>query len=69
MSAIAENGSGPQEVLQVLFALYPKFGALDFTGPLEVLNYAQHSIGDPCEYSIIINHTIHSAGDRQIVLT
>ena len=46
MSAIAENGDGKPEVIQVLFALYPKFGALDFTGPLEVLNYARHNISD-----------------------
>lgn len=48
MSAIAENGgASPQEVVQVLFALFPKFGALDFTGPLEVLEHAQHNISDP----------------------
>ena len=46
MSAIAENPEGPHEVIQVLFALFPNFGALDFTGPLEVLNYATHTVGD-----------------------
>ncbi|KKY27205.1 putative family protein [Phaeomoniella chlamydospora] len=47
MSAIAENGDGPQQVIQVLFALFPDFGTLDFTGPLEVFNYAQHDPKNP----------------------
>jgi len=30
------------EVVNVLFALWEGFNALDFTGPLEVLSQAQH---------------------------
>ena len=46
MSAIAENPEGPNEVIQVLFALHPKFDALHFCNPFEVLSYAQHNIHD-----------------------
>ena len=47
MSAIAETPDGPVEVIQVLFALHPGFGAQEVVGPLEVLSQALHRKGDP----------------------
>ncbi len=47
MSAIVESGEGPIEVIQVLFALHPSFGAQELCGPLEVLSNAYHKIKDP----------------------
>lgn len=47
MSAIEESTDGPIEVIQVLFALHPSFGAQELCGPLEVLNNALHKINDP----------------------
>ena len=53
MSAIAEETTeGTSEVIQVLIALHPKFNALHFTGPLEVLSTALHNIGDPGKQSL-----------------
>ena len=52
MSAIQEEGGvdGPIEVIQVLFALHPSFGAQELCGPLEVLANSRHKINDPSEY-------------------
>jgi hypothetical protein len=47
MSAVEETADGPIEVIQVLFALYPSFGAQDLCGPFEVLNNAFHKLNDP----------------------
>jgi len=47
MSAVAESAEGPTEVIQVLFALHPNFGAQELCGPLEVLSNALHKIKDP----------------------
>lgn len=47
MSAVADSGEGPIEVIQVLFALHPNFGAQELCGPLEVLSNAHHKIKDP----------------------
>lgn len=47
MSAIEENADGPIEVIQVLFALHPSFGAQELCGPIEVLTNALHKINDP----------------------
>ncbi len=47
MSAIAENPDEPVEVIQVLFALHPKFGAQELCGPLEVLTRALQKNNDP----------------------
>lgn len=41
MSAL-QNGGENHEPINVLLALYDNLDALDFTGPLEVLTYAQH---------------------------
>lgn len=49
MSAIAEGSEGPNEVIQVLFALHPSYGAQELCGPLEVLSNARHKIKDPCK--------------------
>jgi hypothetical protein len=48
MSAIHETGeeAGDSEPIQVLFTMHNNMNALDFTGPLEILNYAQHVIND-----------------------
>jgi hypothetical protein len=35
------------EVIKVLFALHAGMDAMDFIGPLEVLNLAQHDANDP----------------------
>lgn len=51
MSAVQEESvDGPVEVLQVLFALHPSFGAQELCGPLEVLANARHKINDPGEF-------------------
>ncbi|MCJ1269312.1 hypothetical protein MMC22_009203 [Lobaria immixta] len=47
MSAIEESADGPIEVIQVLFALHPSFGAQELCGPIEVLTNALHKINDP----------------------
>ncbi len=48
MSAIQEESvEGPIEVIQVLFALHPSFGAQELCGPLEVLANSRHKINDP----------------------
>ena len=47
MSAIEESNDGPIEVIKVLFALHPSFGAQELCGPLEVLTNARHKINDP----------------------
>ncbi|KAL9023955.1 MAG: hypothetical protein Q9180_008046 [Flavoplaca navasiana] len=47
MSAITDTTDGPIEVIQVLFALHPGFGAQELCGPLEVLSKALHKINDP----------------------
>lgn len=40
MSAIADGPEEPTPVIQVLFALYPQCGAVEVTGPYEVLSQA-----------------------------
>lgn len=48
MSAIeAETADGPIEIINVLFALHPNFGAQELVGPLEVLTKALHKTNDP----------------------
>lgn len=48
MSAIeAETADGPIEIINVLFALHPNFGAQELVGPLEVLTKALHKNNDP----------------------
>ena len=52
MSAIAEtptseNFDDSTDVIQVLFALHPSFGAQELCGPLEVLSNARHKSNDP----------------------
>ena len=47
MSALAETSDGPIEVIQVLIALHPSFGAQELCGPLEVLSNAFHKLKDP----------------------
>lgn len=47
MSAVEENTDGPIEVIQVLFALHPSFGAQELCGPIEVLTNALHKLNDP----------------------
>ena len=49
MSAIS-NGGEDHEPINVLFALYDNFDALDFTGPLEVFGHAQHDKSNPGDY-------------------
>ena len=49
MSAVTDTTDGPIEVIQVLFALHPGFGAQELCGPLEVLSKALHKINDPSE--------------------
>lgn len=55
MSAIAidDAEAGPIEVIQVLFALHPGFGAQELVGPVEVLSNALHKIKDPSKTLII----------------
>lgn len=51
MSAIQEESvDGPNQVIQVLFALHPSFGAQELCGPLEVLSNALHKIKDPSKF-------------------
>ena len=50
MSAITDTTDGPIEVIQVLFALHPGFGAQELCGPLEVLSKALHKLNDPSEF-------------------
>lgn len=38
-------------VIKVLFAMHPGMDALDFIGPLEVLNQAMQNASDACESS------------------
>jgi hypothetical protein len=48
MSAIdEEGGDSPTQVIQVLFALHPNFGAQELCGPLEVLSHALHKLKEP----------------------
>lgn len=49
MSAIAveDAEAGPIEVIQVLVALHPGFGAQELVGPVEVLSNACHKLKDP----------------------
>ena len=47
MSAVEETSDTPIEVIQVLFALHPSFGAQELCGPLEVLSNTRHKINDP----------------------
>ena len=47
MSAIDESSDSPIDVIQVLFALHPSFGAQELCGPLEVLSNAFHKLKDP----------------------
>ncbi|KAL9100805.1 MAG: hypothetical protein Q9187_009319 [Circinaria calcarea] len=47
MSAVEESADGPIQIIQVLFALHPSFGAQELCGPLEVLSSARHKINDP----------------------
>ncbi|KAI4288908.1 MAG: hypothetical protein L6R35_001831 [Caloplaca aegaea] len=47
MSAVEGTPDGPVEVIQVLFALHPGFGAQELCGPLEILSKAHHKINDP----------------------
>jgi hypothetical protein len=47
MSAITENPDEIVEVIQVLFALHPNFGAQELCGPLEVLSKALQKNNDP----------------------
>ncbi|KAF2197867.1 class I glutamine amidotransferase-like protein [Delitschia confertaspora ATCC 74209] len=47
MSAIVDSNDGPNEIIKVLFALYPGYDTLDVAGPLEVLNQARHNPKDP----------------------
>ena len=55
MSAIEENvADGPIEVIQVLFALYPSFGAQDLCGAHEVFANAFHKVNDPSQYSCLM---------------
>ncbi|MCJ1480962.1 hypothetical protein MMC06_001118 [Schaereria dolodes] len=47
MSVVEETSDTPIEVIQVLFALHPSFGAQELCGPLEVLSNTRHKINDP----------------------
>ena len=47
MSAVQDPIDGPIDTIQVLFVLYPSFGAQELCGPLEVLSNAYHKIKDP----------------------
>jgi len=48
MSAIQETGedAGDLEPIQVLFTMHNNMNVLDFSGPLEILNYAEHVINN-----------------------
>ncbi|KAL8888333.1 MAG: hypothetical protein Q9192_006190 [Flavoplaca navasiana] len=62
MSAITDTTDGPIEVIQVLFALHPGFGAQELCGPLEVLSKALHKINDPKTKAFEITIAAPSAG-------
>ncbi|KAG8533542.1 uncharacterized protein KY384_001282 [Bacidia gigantensis] len=47
MSAIDDTTDAPADVIQVLFVLYPGFGAQELCGPLEVLSSALQKLKDP----------------------
>jgi hypothetical protein len=49
MSAIADTNDGPNEVIKVLFVLYPGYNTLDVAGPLEILSRSLHDTKDKCE--------------------
>ena len=51
MSAVDETPDGPVDVIQVLIALHPSFGAQELCGPLEVLSNALHKLKDPGQLS------------------
>ncbi len=63
MSAITETPDGPIEVIQVLFALHPGFGAQELCGPLEILSKARHKINDPSESQ---NHLLNPSVANRI---
>ena len=63
MSAIQEAGDS-MEPIQVLFTIHNNMNALGFTGPLEVLTYAQHDIKDEGLRSSQLN----SPEDRRLEL-
>ena len=54
MSALDESSDGPIEVIQVLIALHPSFGAQELCGPLEVLSNAFHKLRDPGTWSRVL---------------
>lgn len=60
MSAVAETTEGPIEVIQVLFALHPGFGAQELCGPLEILSKALHKIHDPSKPHLATQPSIDS---------
>ena len=64
MSAIEENVDGPVEVIQVLFALHPSFGAQELCGPLEVLSNALHKLNDPSEFLAISVCYFHQTNSK-----
>ena len=66
MSALDGNGdhAGPDEVLEVLVALHPSFGALEVTGPIETLSLAQHKAGQSVMNTNNSEHT-DSQQDRR----
>jgi len=47
MSAVDEGDGGLTQIIQVLFALHPNFGAQELCGPLEVLSNARQNVKDP----------------------
>jgi putative intracellular protease/amidase len=56
------------EAIKVLFALHAGMDAMDFVGPLEVLNLAQHDVNDPaskafkCTFVSATEHTESAQG-------
>lgn len=66
MSAIQEEAGDFTEPIQVLFTMHNNMNALDFTGPLEVLNYAQHDIKDEGLHS---SHLSSPEDRRRAILT
>ena len=62
MSALAETSDGPIEVIQVLIALHPLFGAQELCGPLEVLSNAFHKLKDPGTLSGVLPVLVSSLG-------
>lgn len=63
MSAVAETPDGPVEVIQVLFALHPGFGAQELCGPLEILSKAYHKINDPSKPVFSVGQSIQQSSD------